>query len=159
MSVTIANNISEGTSMTDQEQMQIISVPMNAMLSSQERQEAIDVRNLSQGELGALKKQDPFLYHSIPAAHRAALCLESGDISKAIESGPAIVYRKSRITTECHHSVLLEEDILGDDAFFEVEGEEYALDSYDDLLDLALLLRRVSTRADSNSMSDHKGKQ
>jgi len=90
----------------------------------------VDTSNLDEQDLELLKKQDPFLYFSIPAVHHAAVVRNSrgidmsaiqGSRSKATSrrascpsriqqtSDSTKVERKSRISFECHTDLLLEE--------------------------------------------------
>jgi hypothetical protein len=90
----------------------------------------VDTSNLDEQDLELLKKQDPFLYFSIPAVHHAAVVRNSrgidmsaiqGSRSKATSrrascpsriqqtSDSTKVERKSRISFECHTDLLFEE--------------------------------------------------
>lgn len=122
--------------MSNQNEMAIY-VPTKTMDGKQGGQELYDVSRLTQDHdaLGALKHQDPFLYHSIPAVHKATLAFKDIDSSEAMESSPAVVARQSRVTTECHISLLLE-DILEDDELFQADADEDVLGPSENLLDL-----------------------
>ena len=83
----------------------------------------LDVSGMSESDLATLRRTDPFLYHSIPAVRRADLrggdaspsavrssCEEASGSEAGNES--LIVYRRSRLTTECHAGALLDEMLL-----------------------------------------------
>jgi len=74
---------------------------------------------LNEDELKLLKKQDPFLYYSIPAAKRAAKLTNCKPIdhTEVIRetvrpSGSGMISRKTRVSTECAPSMLLGDLIL-----------------------------------------------
>lgn len=97
----------------------------------------IDVSKLDEAELRTLKKKDPFLYHSIPAVHKATLSLNDVDcanIKSQPEDAPkacsAKVLRKTRLSTESHMSVLLE-DLIYNDELFRAEFQEHEEDTED----------------------------
>ena len=83
---------------------------------SSRRKRSIDVSLLGESQLRDLQIQDPFLYHSIPEVHRARYCNRDVDCAAVRSSCPASVERRSRVSTECHTSLLLEE-ILNDEEF------------------------------------------
>lgn len=89
---------------------QTIQVPVETELGERDHEVAIDISRLKRDDLGPLKARDPFLYHSIPAVHKAVLTFKDIDLSEDAR-GPssAVVTRKSRVTTECHVSLLLED--------------------------------------------------
>lgn len=101
----------------------------------------IDIGNLSTEDLQSLKRDDPFLYYSIPAVRRAALNLEEPDVSALLSSGESTstitVKRCTRVSFECHTDVLME-DLLGDfdEGYDESELEQMDLE-ISKLLDLA----------------------
>jgi len=87
------------------------------------QQKVIDTRNLTEEDLKTLRKQDPFLYFSIPAVRTATLLsrdvdmasLQGGQCSRRascpsrIESTPPTkVERRTCISFECHTDLLLE---------------------------------------------------
>ena len=43
------------------------------------RTRSVDVDSLSEADLASLRKSDPFMYHSIPAVHRATLSIKDVD--------------------------------------------------------------------------------
>ena len=94
-----------------------ISVPTIRGVNHQE----IDLCGMSESDLQVLRKQDPFMYHSIPSVHKATITLQAEDNVKTISTQTSsIVIRKSRVSTESHPHLLLEdlfenEGILNDD--------------------------------------------
>ncbi len=77
----------------------------------------IDASQLSENDLRTLRTHDLFMYHSIPAAHKAALTLQEVNISKtASTQGNCTVIRKSQISTECCMELLME-DFFDDEEF------------------------------------------
>ena len=79
----------------------------------------IIVNLLNEDELKLLKKRDPFLYYSIPAAKRAAKLTNYKPIDHtevirevARSSGSGMISRKTRVSTECAPSMLLDDLIL-----------------------------------------------
>ena len=75
------------------------------------------MRRLSENALITLRTKDPFMYHSIPEVHRATFTLQEVEYANTISSqASSIVTRKSRVSTECHPSLLMEE-FLHDEEF------------------------------------------
>ena len=110
----------------------------------------IDTTNLSEEDLQALKKQDPFLYYSIPKIRNTVLrsSAANADVttqtqrnqnqksadsrrasrpSQVESSSSAMVERKSCISFECHTDLLLE-DLMDDTELFE-NGDGFDLDT------------------------------
>jgi len=101
------------------------TVPTKGAASTDEAPKRVtDIRNLSEEELKALRKQDPFLYYSIQSARNAALRRNSADMTalrnqeKLARSRRAscpsrvestMVERKSCISFERHTDLLLED--------------------------------------------------
>lgn len=91
----------------------------------------IDLRQLSESDIASLQKQDPFMYHSIPAVYKARLNLEKIDHSKVVPSdtsnASSIVTRKTRVSTERHEGLFLNDDLRVDDTMsveeFEISQE------------------------------------
>ena len=117
-----------------------IVVPTNA--SSPEQREVFDISNLSNEDLQALRKKDPFLYYSIPSVRRAELgfndsscscsCSSKGldsSVSAAAvsddyndkSSASTTVKRCTRVSFECHADLLLEEYLSELDEQFDEE--------------------------------------
>lgn len=137
---------------TNENQSQTIRVPIETGQGEPWSEEVVNVRALlaRDGDLGALRARDPFLYHSIPTVHRAALALE--EIDPSSEPIPAAVPRKTRLTTECHVGLLLDgivdngEVLLPDGTVFDddelllPEGGVRRGQEEEPILDLLLLL-------------------
>lgn len=68
------------------------------------------------------------MYHSIPGALKASLTSRDADGAALLASGPPrrgatpIVSRRSRVTTECHLSAVLDE-ILDDEDFAQIDHD------------------------------------
>lgn len=76
----------------------------------------IDISSITtSSDLDTLSKVDPFLYHSIPSIYKSKLSCELVDHSQVIHEEHHVLQRKTRMSTECH-SMLLLEDILLDDS-------------------------------------------
>jgi hypothetical protein len=78
----------------------------------------------------ALKKEDPFLYYSIPSVRRAALHLEEPDLSRSrLEESATVVKRCTRVSFECHTDLLMA-DLLGDldESYDQIELEQLEQD-------------------------------
>lgn len=92
------------------------------------KQTTIDVDSLqTNDDLDTLKKEDPFLYFSIPAVRKAEYLIQDIDISRLdtdairrnciscpgrmemqeFSQASRTVYRKSRISFECHDSLIM----------------------------------------------------
>ncbi|KAL3772244.1 hypothetical protein ACHAWO_012642 [Cyclotella atomus] len=78
-------------------------------------------KNLSSQDLAALKKEDPFLYYSIPSIRIAAVL----DKQPVPEAETSKVRRQSRLSFECHPDLLLKETAseLASDLLDDLEGE------------------------------------
>ncbi len=90
----------------------------------------IDLCGFSEGDLQVLRKQDPFMYHSIPSVTKAAITLQAEDNMKTISThASSIVIRKSRISTVSHPSLLMEV-LFDDEGIFNgcIEALEYPVD-------------------------------
>ena len=110
-----------------------ISVPTIKEESHQE----IDLSGYSEGDLQVLRKQDPFMYHSIPT-----ITLQAVDNVKTISTqSSSIVTRKSRVSTEIHPGLLME-DLFDDEGILNgcIEALEYPAE------DFALLMRALNDR-------------
>eukprot|EP00986_Skeletonema_menzelii_P007328 scaffold2854_cov140-Skeletonema_menzelii.AAC.4 len=95
--------------------MNTFTVPTKGEPTVQKKKVIIDTRKLTKDDLKRLKKQDPFLYFSIPTVRTAALLNRDVDL-KALQGGqhsgptPATtVERRSCISFECHTDLLLED--------------------------------------------------
>ena len=78
----------------------------------QQQPKVINVDHLNEDELKLLKKQDPFLYYSIPAVKKATNCkpIDHTEVIReaARSSGSGMISRKTRVSTECAPSMLLD---------------------------------------------------
>ena len=114
--------------------------------SEQQKKVIVDTRYLSAQDLKTLKKQDPFLYYSLPSSVRRNAG-KNKDMDYMYMSSPLIgksstpttkVERRSCISFECHTDLLLEDEWLDDDAAaalnegFEVDADFDSI--YDQLL-------------------------
>lgn len=153
----------------DEEEKAIrLSIPSIAVLTvrTKEADEApetvIDSSNLSEEDIEALRKQDPFLYYSIPSVRNAKLrlrsCAVAGDKenqeptcsrrascppSRVETSSSAMVKRRSCISFEGYPDVMLEDcqDCMGETG---VLGDGHGAD-FDAWFDQLLLLRSGSS--------------
>ena len=83
----------------------------------EEHHQEMNMCCLSENALKTLRTKDPFMYHSIPEVRRATFTLQEVEYAKIISSqASSIVTRKSRVSTECHSSLLMEE-FLHDEEF------------------------------------------
>jgi len=98
----------------------------------EEQHQEMDMRRLSENDLKTLRSKDPFMYYSIPEVHRATFTLQEVEYAKTIspQTSP-VVTRKSRVSTECHPSLLMEEllqreefESLGSDLVNRLAGVE-----------------------------------
>ena len=96
----------------------IIRVMQVPTIRQQQQPKVINVKELNEDELKLLKKQDPFLYYSIPAVKKAKLInikpIDHTEVLKetARSSDSGMVSRKTRVSTECAPSMLLDDLIL-----------------------------------------------
>jgi hypothetical protein len=106
-------------------------------------------KDMSSHDWALLKKSDPFLYFSIPAMRIAEFVHQGvdvptlniplqnesvGSLSKVREEQPITVYRKSRVSSECHGSLILEHMLnlyssknVESDTFEDSEEDFYSL--------------------------------
>ena len=88
------------------------------------------IGGLSEGDLRTLQRTDAFAFHSIPAVHRARLRIERLDLSEVASQQAAArgqgtaIPRKTRLSTESHADVLLE-DLLEDAEFMAMAAREF----------------------------------
>eukprot|EP00584_Thalassiosira_punctigera_P010457 CAMPEP_0172531462 /NCGR_PEP_ID=MMETSP1067-20121228/4865_1 /TAXON_ID=265564 ORGANISM="Thalassiosira punctigera, Strain Tpunct2005C2" /NCGR_SAMPLE_ID=MMETSP1067 /ASSEMBLY_ACC=CAM_ASM_000444 /LENGTH=148 /DNA_ID=CAMNT_0013315847 /DNA_START=60 /DNA_END=506 /DNA_ORIENTATION=+ len=92
--------------------------------ANEPRHREIDLNHLNERDLSELREEDPFMFHSIPAAHKARISNRPVDVSdlmprddenSASSSSPLVVSRKSRLSTERHAGALLEELFASDE--------------------------------------------
>ena len=79
----------------------------------------IDISSITTSDLDTLSKVDPFLYHSIPTIYKSKLSCELVDHSQVIQEEhrhhvSSSIQRKTRMSTECHSILLLEDMLIGD---------------------------------------------
>ena len=83
-----------------------------------EPKKTVDLKYItSLDDLKSIKKQDPFMYYSIPGARKATVLMRDIDLSNLIGAGQAVqgetpqasqkVSRSTRISFECHPDLLL----------------------------------------------------
>ena len=79
----------------------------------EQQPKVINVNQLNEVELKRIKKQDPFLYYSIPAVEKATNCKPVDHIEvireAARSSGSGMISRKTAVSTECAPSMLLDD--------------------------------------------------
>ena len=98
----------------------IISVmQVSTIRHPQQQPKVINVKQLNEDELIQLKKQDPFLYYSIPTVKKAKLTnsckpIDHTEVLKeaARLSGSGMVSRRTRVSTECAPSMLLDDFLM-----------------------------------------------
>src|SRR6056300_1202326 len=130
---------SSSTSMAEWSSESESSIVVPTTASSPEQREVFDISNLSNDDLQALRKKDPFLYYSIPSVRRAELgfsdssssCSSKGLDSSASaaaamsdddkSSASTTVKRCTRVSFECHTDLLLEEYLSELDEQFDEE--------------------------------------
>ena len=106
----------------------------------------IDLQQVSADDLRTLKKQDAFMYYSIPGVRNAEMQMKDIDLSNLRNclSCPARmqtvqatsiskVERSTRISYECHPDLLLEE-LLNEDGSNSIGSDDGANDPLDDLM-------------------------
>ncbi|KAL3773078.1 hypothetical protein ACHAW5_007293 [Stephanodiscus triporus] len=83
------------------------------------------MRRLSENDLQTLQTQDSFMYHSIPAVHKATITLQEVDNAETfLSQESSVVTRKSRLSTECHMSLMMKE-FFGDEDFLDSNFEAF----------------------------------
>eukprot|EP00804_Cyclotella_cryptica_P026203 CCRYP_009783-RA/>CCRYP_009783-RA protein AED:0.24 eAED:0.24 QI:0/-1/0/1/-1/1/1/0/142 len=109
-------------------QHQTILVP--TFPSEPKKAKQIDVSKLTQEDIRALEKDDPFLYYSIPGVSKARLLCEPIDFSNLASSShrddscSGVVSRRSRLSTECDFALLFKD-------FWDGVNEDSCLGSFD----------------------------
>ena len=92
------------------------------------KQREVDISNISNEDLQALREKDAFLYYSIPSVRRAELGFGDSSRSSRVLDSPAAaseeasttVKRCTRVSFECHTDLLME-DYLSEDLDFDEE--------------------------------------
>ena len=95
-----------------------ISVPTKT--TDAKPKKTVDLKYItSLDDLKSIKKEDPFMYYSIPGARRATVLMQAIDLSNLIGARQAVVQdetpqaasqkvsRSTRISFECHPDLLL----------------------------------------------------
>ena len=106
----------------------------------------MDVSDLTSSDLASLKRNDPFMYYSIPSAKNAALHCEDVSMfvglekSKRNSSTALSVTRQRRISTECHPDLLLEKMFADTNFMASLKDLDSHGDDCDDLYDFLLSL-------------------
>ena len=121
-STTCNNSISTTEWSSDESRVQIIPT------AGSPEQREVDISNISNEDLQALREKDAFLYYSIPSVRRAELGFsDSSRSSRVLDSqAPAAaeasttVKRCTRVSFECHTDLLME-DYLSEDLDFDEE--------------------------------------
>ena len=115
-----------------------ISVPTKT--TDDKPKKTVDLKYItSLDDLKSIKKQDPFMYYSIPGARKATVLMQEAiDLSNLIGAGQAVqdetpqasqkVSRSSRISFECHPDLLLADNMLNDFHGLDFEDEEEPMD-------------------------------
>lgn len=122
-------NASSASSSSRSDSELLLTTTATAAVCAPEQTE-IDISNLSAEDLQALKKEDPFLYYSIPSVRRAAFHLEEPDLSRSrLEESATVVKRCTRVSFECHTDLLMA-DLLGDldESYDQIELEQLEQD-------------------------------
>ena len=117
---------------------EIIMVPTN---NENKPKKTVDLRHITTlDDLKSIKKQDSFMYYSIPGARKATVRMQDIDMANLLgapehavqDEAPQIsqkVLRSTRVSFECHPDLLLA-DLLNDLEGLDLEnlGEEDLLD-------------------------------
>jgi hypothetical protein len=120
----------------------------------------LDVSELTSSDLALLRREDPFMYYSIPSVKIAALhCVDvhtpaglalppnpngSEMESKNNSSTKRTVTRQRRISAECHPDILMEEMLADTNFMSSLEALESDMDDIDNLYDFLLTLDETS---------------
>jgi hypothetical protein len=120
----------------------------------------LDVSELTSSDLALLRREDPFMYYSIPSVKIAALhCVDvhtpaglalppnpngSEMESKNNSSTKRTVTRQRRISAECHPDILMEEMLADTNFMSSLEALESDMDDIDNLFDFLLTLDETS---------------
>jgi hypothetical protein len=115
------------------EDEQVYVVPTFA---EETEEEQVSLNGVSTQELAELKTRDSFMYYSIPQVRKAEMLYKDVDESILASEGSAqVAKRQKRLSVECHHAKLLDDQVFdsntGGDVDSEDDGvEEDFLDSY-----------------------------
>jgi hypothetical protein len=112
-------------------------------------EESIEIQDLSPSQISSLKRKDPFMYYSIPAARRCAMrgkdldtslltqdasssCSSSGDLSSRKSRKVTLkVTKQRRFSMEMHPDALMEE-MLNDSQFMSTVSNISIAETNDD---------------------------
>jgi hypothetical protein len=140
-----ATTPSEATMNGDDYLIGVFSVPTKGSKEAEESSQKkviVDTRHLNAQDLKTLKKQDPFLYYSLPSSVRRSNAGRNSDMdymsspligkstsTPTTKSTSTKVERRSCISFECHTDLVLEDELLNDnDAAALKEGFEVDVD-------------------------------
>ncbi|KAL3799797.1 hypothetical protein HJC23_010447 [Cyclotella cryptica] len=121
----------------------------------------LEMTYVTSSDLAALKRNDPFMYYSIPSVKNAALHCK--DVSVPLVDVPSrrhasfseikskdnaltkcVVTRQRRLSMECHPDLLMEEMLADANFMASLSQSESANDPEDDLYDFLLALHETS---------------
>ena len=141
----------------------IISVPTKTASNSKHQPPQIDISTLNEDDLKLLKSQDPFLYHSIPSVNKAKLTIKPinhtqviQDVSATTLESSAVISRRTRVSTECHATLILD-DLMAMDGVFSTDDHHrrsHAATS-EPAADLEDMMRLLVDLDDDSIISDH----
>ncbi len=113
----------------------------------------MDVSDLTSSDLASLKRNDPFMYYSIPSVKNAALRCRDASLTdlRSSRKGSEIksicnslrkipVTRQRRISMECHPDLLVEEMFVDTEFMASLQDRDSSRDEGDDLYDFLLSL-------------------
>jgi hypothetical protein len=146
-----ATTSSDAMMMNGNDFIGMFSVPTKGSKEAEEssqKQKIVDTRHLNAQDLKTLKKQDPFLYYSLPSSVRRNAATADGKSSTpTTKLTSTTVERKSCISFECHPDLVLEDEWLNDDDADAVKNEGSEVDvDFDSLSLYDQLLRRPILR-------------
>ena len=99
----------------------------------------IDTRRLNSSDVAALKTSDPFMFYSVPTLRRASFLHRDVDDpcdDQGPTDGSSVVKRQTRVSTECHPDVAMEDLFARRGASYDIDFEEEdGSDSDDDEMD------------------------
>jgi len=140
----------------------IIRVPTKTAsnYSTKHQPPQIDISKLNEDDLKLLKTQDPFLYHSIPSVNKAKLNIKPIDYTRVIQDASAttlessaIISRRTRVSTECHATLIL--DDLMDEVFSTDDHRRHATSEPATATDLEVMMHLLIDLDDDSIISNH----
>ena len=158
-----ADSSTEATMNGNDDLIGVFSVPTKGSKEAKESSQKkviVDTTHLSAQDLKTLKKQDPFLYYSLPSSVRRNAATADGagrnsdmdymsspltgkSSTPTTKSTSTKVERRSCISFDCHTDLVLEDELLSDAAVTVNEGFEVDVD-FDSILDQ--LLRHLNLK-------------